>query len=188
MKKVYQFAILALLLPGIALAHPGHLANASLMSAFMHPLTGVDHLMAMLAVGVVASQQHGVKRVWAPGLFLLAMALGLVIAGANVFTQYANMAEWGVMASLWMLGSVLLYRHQFSAPLLHSLIVLAGVSHGVTHGVELNQSLLTGSVVLLATALIHLSGLWLGGQLKQRKLTTWFAWATLATGLVTAMA
>lgn len=188
MKKRYQFAILASLLPSVALAHPGHLAYSSLLDAFIHPLTGVDHLVAMLAVGVVASQQQGAKRFHAPGWFLLAMVFGLAMAGANLFGHYAHVAEWGVMASLWMLGAVLLYRHRLNVPLLYSMIALAGLAHGLTHGVELNQSVLTGVVVLLATALIHVAGLWIGGVLKQRNLTAWFAWATLATGLVSVVA
>lgn len=188
MKTRYQFAILASLLPSVALAHPGHLAYSSLLDAFIHPLTGLDHLVAMLAVGVVASQQQGAKRFHAPALFLLAMAFGLAMAGAQLFEHSAHVAEWGVMASLWMLGAVLLYRHRLNVPLLYSMIVLAGLSHGVTHGVELNQSVLTGTVVLIATGLIHVAGLWVGGLLKQRNMTSWFAWVTLATGLLSVVA
>ena len=57
-------------LSGAALAHPGH-APASFASGFAHPLGGLDHLLAMLAVGLYAARQPGAARLLLPTGFVL---------------------------------------------------------------------------------------------------------------------
>ena len=62
MTRYKMFTCLLLLLaPGLAMAHPGHV-ESSLLSGLGHPLAGVDHLLAMLAVGLWAAQQSGAAR------------------------------------------------------------------------------------------------------------------------------
>src|SRR5580698_9015430 len=90
--------------PLVASAHiiPG--SPHSFHNGFIHPLTGFDHLLAMLAVGLWASQQRG-RAVWLiPLTFVCVMALGgaLGLAGA-----YVPGAEWGIVASVLVLGGLI---------------------------------------------------------------------------------
>ena len=54
-------ALALLLTPPLAFAHPGHGDNG-LMAGICHPISGLDHLLAMLAVGLWAAQQQGAAR------------------------------------------------------------------------------------------------------------------------------
>ena len=60
-KSLYALALF--LTPAVAFAHPGH-DHAGLLAGLAHPVFGLDHLLAMLAVGLWAAQQQGAAR-WA---------------------------------------------------------------------------------------------------------------------------
>ncbi len=60
--------------PSVAFAHPGH-GGHSLLAGFLHPFSGIDHLLAMTAVGLIAAQLGG-RALWAvPTTFVAVMAL-----------------------------------------------------------------------------------------------------------------
>ncbi|MGQ8571924.1 HupE/UreJ family protein, partial [Klebsiella pneumoniae] len=68
-----------LLLPQAALAHPGHGDAAGLAHGFVHPLSGADHVLAMVAVGLLAALRGG-RALWAlPAAFLGMMVVGGVL-------------------------------------------------------------------------------------------------------------
>ena len=74
-------AIALLLAPSVALAHPGHGEDGSLLGGFIHPFGGIDHLLAMTAVGLFAAHLGG-RALWAvPTTFVAVMALGGVSLG-----------------------------------------------------------------------------------------------------------
>ena len=87
-------------LSGAALAHPGH-APASFATGFAHPLGGLDHLLAMLAVGLYAARQAGAARLLLPAGFVLAMLAG---AGLGALGLALPAVEAGIAASLLVLG------------------------------------------------------------------------------------
>src|SRR4051794_1932194 len=88
------------LAPVLAHAHPGH-GDTGLMQGFTHPLTGFDHLLAMLAVGLWAVQLGG-RALWrVPATFAGVMMLGGVL-GMNGLPVPA--AEQGILASVLILG------------------------------------------------------------------------------------
>ena len=90
-------ATLALALP--AAAHPGHGADSGFVNGLLHPVTGVDHLLALLAVGLWGRQQrHGV--VLAP-TFLVLMTLGAASAGSRIVVPAL---ELSIAASVLLLG------------------------------------------------------------------------------------
>ncbi|MBX9755207.1 MAG: HupE/UreJ family protein, partial [Pseudomonadaceae bacterium] len=70
----FSVALILLLTPALALAHPGH-SDSGLLAGASHPLGGLDHLLAMLAVGLWAAQQQGAAR-WALPLSFIASLLG----------------------------------------------------------------------------------------------------------------
>mgnify|MGYP000365618072 FL=1 len=66
--------------------HPGHTAEGSLLAGFLHPLTGADHLLAMVAVGVWSALASRSVRdaLWAPVAFVALMILGALLGAGGV--------------------------------------------------------------------------------------------------------
>ena len=72
-----------LLSPALALAHPGH-DHAGVVSGIAHPIFGLDHLLAMLAVGLWAAQQTGKARWALPLTFVATMLFGGLAGFAGI--------------------------------------------------------------------------------------------------------
>jgi urease accessory protein len=127
----------------------------------VHPFTGLDHLLAMLAVGLWAAQLGG-RWTWAvPAAFVASMALGGALGFAGVTLPFV---EPLIAASVLVLG--LLIALQVRLP--HSGLALAGafaIFHGIAHAAEMPgdaaRIVHVGGFVL-ATALLHAMGVGLG--------------------------
>src|ERR1700712_2124331 len=89
MKRLLSVPLAALpaavaLLPHAALAHPGHGAATGAEAGFLHPLMGADHILAMVAVGLLAALRGG-RALWAlPLSFLTLMSVGAGLGMAGV--------------------------------------------------------------------------------------------------------
>src|SRR3954464_10367112 len=68
------------LLAPAAFAHPGHDSGSGLSAGFLHPFLGLDHLLAMIAVGILAGQRGGRALVSLPASFIVAMIFGAYLA------------------------------------------------------------------------------------------------------------
>ncbi|MDX5445820.1 MAG: HupE/UreJ family protein, partial [Zoogloeaceae bacterium] len=99
MKRLFSALPLALF-AGAALAHPGH-ESASFFSGFGHPIGGADHLLAMLAVGLLAARQAGRARWALPAAFVLTMLAG---AGLGAIGVALPAVETGIALSVLVLG------------------------------------------------------------------------------------
>ena len=149
--------IVCLLLPVTALAHPGHEASSFLAGA-VHPLGGLDHLLAMLAVGLLAGGNGGSLRWGLPATFVTAMILGAVFGMSGVTSP---MIEVGIAASLIVFGAALVLKGSLRTPTLIALTASFALFHGHAHGMEMGASVLGLPYVLgfvLATALLHAVG------------------------------
>jgi urease accessory protein len=152
----------ALLLPGVAMAHPGHGADG-LVHGMAHPLLGLDHILAMVLVGVFAAQLGG-RALWlVPGSFLAVMGLGGVLGAAGVALPFV---EIGIALSVVVLGAIVAFGGR--APLLVAmgLAGLFALFHGHAHGAEIPENaggLAYAAGFLAATALLHGVGLLAGG-------------------------
>jgi urease accessory protein len=150
--------VLAIAAPS-ALAHTHGAAGAGFGVGFGHPFLGLDHLAAMVAVGVWAVQS-GWRPVWSvPLVFISVMALGALLALAGVALPSV---ESGIAASLLLLG--LLVAAAVRLPLVAGLAIAAvfAVFHGHAHGTEIPQALAPWLYVtgfLLATGLLHATGI-----------------------------
>lgn len=151
--------LIALGFPSLAHAHVGVGEVHGFMHGLTHPLGGLDHICAMIAVGLWASQMGG-RAVWlVPFTFVTVMALGGVLGMAGVPLAFA---EQGIVMSLLVLG--VLIAAAVRLPLAVS-VVMVGVfalCHGYAHGVEMPQSVLGFTYAagfILATALLHASGI-----------------------------
>jgi urease accessory protein len=153
-----------------ALAHTGlehtlSFASGSFASGFTHPWTGLDHMLALLAVGLWAGLNGG-RALWAwPAAFVGAMLAGGALGIAGVFVP---LAEPGILASVVVLGLMVLTAARLPLALGAMLIVLFAVLHGHAHGAELPDGALAGAYMAgfaLATALLHTIGIgiaWVG--------------------------
>ncbi len=181
MKRQLSFAV-TLMMPAMALAHPGH-GMESMQAGFLHPFTGWDHLMVMLAVGLWAGRLGGNARWQLPLAFMLVMAIGAICGMAGLAF---NGVETGIAATVMAMGFLLLVSLPIQPILRMAMVALFAFLHGFAHGTELpltsGAQALAG--MLLATAVLHAAGLLLGLQTSRlaRWLQTGFAWAIMLAG------
>ncbi len=131
-KKVCS-ALVLLLVPALAFAHPGH-DESGLMAGVAHPLGGIDHLLAMVAVGLWAAQQKGAARWALPCTFVGTMLIGGLIGFEGL--EWPGL-ESGIAASVFALGLCVALGAR--PPLFVAMAATASfaVFHGVAHGLEL---------------------------------------------------
>ncbi len=122
-----------LLSPALAFAHPGH-DHAGLMSGIAHPIFGLDHLLAMLAVGLWAAQQQGSARWLLPLTFVATMLVGGLLGFAGIEMP---LMETGIAGSVLALGLLVALAVRPPLAVAAGLTALFALSHGVAHGLEL---------------------------------------------------
>src|SRR4249920_1522738 len=104
---VTTFVAFLVFAPAAALAHPGHDAAGGLLHGFIHPVTGIDHVLAMIAVGVLAAQ-YGGRALWlVPMSFLVAMGAAAAVGMAGIPVQSV---EVGIALSVVVLGLMIAFQ------------------------------------------------------------------------------
>jgi urease accessory protein len=161
-----SMAVLLTGLAGAAEAHTGH-GTHSLMEGLVHPF-GLDHLLAMVAVGVwsVSALPQG-KAWWGPATFLLALVPSAALGTMGVTLPYL---EHGVSLSVVLFGLMLIVASRPLPPAIGlTLIAAASSLHGLAHGSETPESGFAGYAVgfLLTTAVLHLGGVGLGLAIRR---------------------
>jgi urease accessory protein len=166
-------AIFLLIASSSAFAHPGHNVSG-LAAGLMHPFSGLDHLLAMVAVGLWAAQsstsnQSGGRKIWLlPATFMTMLAVG---AGIAMQWQSLPMIEAGIAVSVLALGLLVSLSMKLPASLSIAFTALFGLLHGYAHGLELPGSaapVAYGLGFLAATASLHLSGIAMGVATRHR--------------------
>ena len=160
-------ALFLLVASSTAFAHPGH--NVSGFAAgLLHPFSGLDHLLAMVAVGMWAAQGGG-RKVWLlPATFMAMLAVG---AGVAMQWQSLPLVEAGIAASVLALGLLIALSLQFPVALSVAITGLFGLLHGYAHGLELPQSASPATYALgflAATLALHLGGITAGTATRRR--------------------
>lgn len=153
-----------------AFAHPGH-GGTSLAAGFLHPLTGADHLMAMVLVGLWGGLIAG-RATWAlPAAFLTAMLAGFGYGAAGHAGNGAMVAEMLILISLFALGGAVALKLRTPMALSAAAVGLFGFAHGLAHGIEAPSGVMPigfAGGFLLATALLHGVGIGLAQFVPQR--------------------
>jgi urease accessory protein len=150
------------LLPTAAMAHTGVGDVGGFAHGFWHPITGLDHVLAMVLIGVLAWQLGG-RALWlVPATFVLVMALGgaLGIAGMAL-----PLVELGIALSVVVLGAAVALGIRAPVAVAMGVAGLFATFHGYAHGAEMPgdaSGLAYGVGFMMATALLHLCGLGLG--------------------------
>jgi len=152
-----SLAIALVALPTAAFAHVGNHSHMSLAEGLAHPFTGIDHMLAMVAVGLWASQIGG-RALWLlPLTFPVVMAAGGALGVSGV--------SLGIAISVLVLGAVIALALRPSLAVSVPLIAAFALLHGYAHGVELPveaSALEFGIGFVVATAMLHLIGIGTG--------------------------
>jgi len=152
----------ALLAPATVLAHNSGGVAGGFASGFMHPLTGIDHILAMVAVGIWGAQL-GAPAIWAlPVAFPLVMSVGGAMGVRGVPLPGV---EIGIAASALLLGLMIFSESRPSLLAAALLVGFFAIFHGYAHGKELPHAanpLAYGVGFVLATGLLHVSGIAMG--------------------------
>ncbi|MES2471754.1 MAG: HupE/UreJ family protein [Pseudomonadota bacterium] len=162
MKKTVLIAAGLFLLPTAALAHPSLTHHVhGFMAGVSHPLTGLDHLLAMLSVGLWASQKGG-RALWIwPAAFVIALIAGGAMGMAGIALP---LVEPAIIASLLVLGVAIAATLMLPTAAGVAVIALFGLFHGNAHGLEAPVGG-AGPYALgfvLSTVTLHVMGLALG--------------------------
>ena len=184
MNRMFSKSLLAcgllLGLPGIAFAHyiPG--SSHGIAAGFLHPFTGVDHLLAMFAVGLWAAQHRG-RAVWMiPLTFVSLMMLGGVLGWSGVYVPGVELA---IAASLLALGGLVATATKFRPSLSMLVVGFFALFHGYAHGHEMPAATsavtFTGGFVL-ATLILHALGIAVGLYLQKQRRVMAFAGSAIA--------
>jgi urease accessory protein len=154
--------VLLALVPNIAFAHPDISHASGLAHGFMHPLSGLDHILAMVLVGMFAWQLGGRALLLVPLAFVTVMAAGGALGMTGVPLP---MVEVGIAMSIVVLGVIV--ATQWRSPVVAAMGIAGvfGIFHGYAHGMEMpadGGGLAYAVGFLSATAIIHMLGLGFG--------------------------
>jgi urease accessory protein len=159
MSRTIGLSAFLLLAAGPATAHSDHAT-----SGFLHPFSGADHLLAMIGVGMWAAflaQRRSSAALLVPLAFMTMMALGAAAGFAGIKLPFA---EAGVLASVFMLGGLVVAAVRVPVRIAMVVVGLFAVLHGYAHAIEAPETD-AGRYMLgfqVATALLHAVGLGLG--------------------------
>lgn len=178
--SIVSIAVLMLISPA-AFAHAGH-GETGFMEGASHPIHGLDHLLAMVSVGLLAVRcasrasgttdsagtRHALWQI--PGAFMVAMAVGGCIAWAGIPLP---LAEWGIALSVLVFGVLVALGNAPRTWVACLVVALFALLHGHAHVAEMdgaNVAVYMGGF-LATTAVLHSvsigSGLMLSSALKQ---------------------
>ena len=183
MHALFLLLFLCVFLPQEALAH-GLDGVGGFKSGLMHPVLGLDHLLAMISVGIVSTQIGG-RAIWTvPASFVLIMALG-GYAGMQSFNfldinTIVVSVEQGIIISVMALGLAIALDK--GIPMVIAMIACGffGFFHGFAHGIEIPDVAFSFPYIggfMTATALLHILGVGIGGN--GEKASQWGCYFTL---------
>lgn len=164
--------------PGVAMAHTGLGATHGFLDGFGHPMGGLDHILAMVGVGLLAARLGG-RALWlVPSAFVTMMAAGGLIGMSEVALPFVEAA---IAASVLVLGLAIAARAPLPAARTALLVGFFAVFHGHAHGAEMpaNASgLAYGLGFMMATVALHVAGIGLATGLFAKASSPRFAQAT----------
>lgn len=162
-KRSTLFAVL--MFPSLAYAHDSS-AGGGFVSGLSHPVLGLDHLLAMISVGIVSAQMGG-KAVWTvPAAFVGVMLVGGLM-GMNGVPFFS--VELGIALSVLVLGVAIAADKKLPTFLAMIAVGFFALFHGHAHGTEMPevaQPALYAAGFVTGTALIHVAGVGIGFMSK----------------------
>ncbi|MEJ2496276.1 MAG: HupE/UreJ family protein [Sulfurovaceae bacterium] len=161
-----KFLILGALLSSFASAHTSMLEHGGFMSGMAHPISGLDHILAMIGVGILAFFASKKGYLALVG-FMGAMVLAALIGKSGVTIPYV---EEGILLSIAVVFALIGYAKNISTGIIVAIVAFFGAFHGYAHGAEFT----VGNFALymlgfsLSTLALHLTGM-VGAYLYSKK-------------------
>jgi urease accessory protein len=179
-RAIYLLTAMLAVVTSPVLAHTGIGSAFGFATGFSHPISGLDHILAMIAVGVLAAQLGG-RAIWIlPGAFVGMMIVGAVLGIMDIGIPFV---ELGIVGSVVILGAILAIGGRLPMALVLSLVGILAVFHGHAHGTEMPINaggLAYGEGFAVATILLHAVGIGIG--IGTRKLSEELAPAAVRIG------
>lgn len=179
--KNWLIAALCLVSPSLY-AHTGGHIEHSLISGLLHPLTGIDHLLVLMAVGLIAAKQGG-KAVFAfPAVFLALMAAGALL---NAVAVQIPFVESLIALSLVVFGLLVIINQKQRSKILFLGVSFFAVFHGYAHAAEIpidSSAVMYFSSLMLMSLVICLTGCVIGLSTGKR-ISYLFSLTCLSSGL-----
>lgn len=161
-RSLRTLVVAAALLPTAAFAHTGHGEAVGFMAGAGHPAGGLDHVLAMVMVGLFAYQLGG-RALWlVPATFVAVMAAGGALGMAGIGVPFV---ETGIALSVVALGAAVAFGLKAPVAAAMAMVGFFAVFHGYAHGAEAPETAGGASYAagfMLATALLHAAGVGLG--------------------------
>lgn len=181
--KRLSLAVLPVLFATPALAHVGAGAHGGLAAGLAHPVSGADHVLAMVAVGLWAASLGGRAVIGVPATFVTAMLAGFALALGGVWLPGV---EPMIMASVVVLGLAVAAALRPSPVMAAALVGVFAIFHGHAHGAELGgaDALGFGIGFAISTVLLHGAGIGAGLAMKQGLVTRLLGAGTALAGAV----
>ncbi len=144
-----------------AFAHLDPAEHGSMMAGITHPLSGLDHVLVMVAVGLWAAQMGGRALLAVPAAFVVTMALGFALALSGLHLPFVEPA---ILASIVALGMLVAMAVRMPAAAGAGVVGIFALFHGYAHGGELGAAtaLPFGLGFAVSTAALHAAGIGLG--------------------------
>jgi urease accessory protein len=161
-KNLYTIlAFIATFVPSVSYAHNGE-PTTGLLSGLQHPITGLDHILAMTAVGLIAFMIGGKTKILLPLIFVSSMVVGSIIGATGLSLPFI---EEGILISNLVLGAILLLLQKLPNMVNYLLIGAFALFHGFAHGSELpkdTNGITYGLGFILTTIGLHALGMSIG--------------------------
>jgi urease accessory protein len=164
-------AILSTFIPTITFAHNSE-HNSGLIYGLQHPITGLDHIIAMIAVGLIAFMVGGKSKFLLPIMFVSTMIIGSILGGSGINIPFIDQ---GILVSDIILGAVLLFALRIPNLISYSLIGVFAIFHGFAHGAEVPNGVngITYGIGFVTTTIgLHILGMITGYIAQNYELKT----------------
>ena len=147
---------------GPVAAHTGEVAGSGFVVGFLHPVMGVDHVLAMVAVGLWGAFLRAPAMIVLPIAFPLVMAIGGVIGAVGI---HLPAVETGIALSAMVIGGAVAFMVRPPLWIAAIIVAIFAIFHGHAHGTEMpsvaNPAAYSIGFVM-ATGLLHLAGITIG--------------------------
>ena len=158
-KNLFALALVFASVSAPAYAHPGHATHLGFMSGFIHPFSGIDHVIAMVAVGAYAAQLGGANLWRLPMAFMVVMMFGGLLGYSGV---QLPMVEQAIGLSVVVMSIAVGAGWRLPGPAAACLVGAFALFHGQAHGAEASRDSSFAAYALgfvAATAALHVAGL-----------------------------
>lgn len=154
-KAISISGLILVLMAGAAEAHTGVTHAAGFMHGFVHPIGGLDHVLAMIAVGLFAFVLGGRALWFVPATFVGMMAVGGVVGFSGIALP---LLETAIALSVVVLGLAVAIGRNLPVMAACALVGFFALFHGIAHGAEMPAETSAATYALgfmMATALLH---------------------------------